>query len=109
LPVALVPQDDEGVRMVRKLLTVFTRSTQVSEAVIALRMGINASKFVREILPNLLENNILKEVQNRGGGNQRRFRLGRSMESIAGALAESRGNFERLMDSLRSDGAATDE
>lgn len=100
--IAPVPHDDEGVRMVRKLLTVFTRSTQVSESVLSLRMGVNASRFAKELLPMLLGNGVLMEVKNRGGGNQRRFRLGRSMASIADALAESRGSYARLLDSIKA-------
>jgi hypothetical protein len=92
-----IPQDDEHVRMVRKLLAVFRRSTQVSESVLSLRMGVNASKFHNNLLPSLLDRSVLKEIQNRGGGKQRRFRLGRSMSAIADALAESRGNYEELL------------
>jgi hypothetical protein len=95
--VAPVPQDDENVRIVRKLLAVFRRSTQVSESVLSLRMGVNASRFHKDLLPALLDRSVLREIQNRGGGRQRRFRLGRSMSSILDALAECRGNYEEWL------------
>lgn len=102
LPTVPVPKDDDGVRMVRKLLTVFTRSTQISESVLSLRMGVYASMFTKELLPTLLDNGVLKEIQNKGGGNQRRFRLGTSMASIADALSESRGNYQRFLNHLKA-------
>ncbi len=102
-------KDDDGVRMIRKLLTVFTRSTQIGESVLSLRMGVYASRFVKEFLPLLLENGVLVQIQNRGGGNQRRFRLGRSMGSIAEALAASRGSYELFVKDLNSETVQKDE
>jgi len=95
--------------MIRKLLTVFTRSTQIGESVLSLRMGVYASRFVKEFLPLLLENGVLVQIQNRGGGNQRRFRLGRSMGSIAEALAASRGSYELFVKDLNSETVQKDE
>jgi hypothetical protein len=97
LPTTTIPEDDENVRMVRKLFAVFRRSTQVGESVLDLRMGVHASKFLRDLLPELLNSGILEEVPHRGGGIQRRFRLGRSMSSIAEALANSRGNYAEFL------------
>jgi hypothetical protein len=109
LPTVPVPKDDDGVRMVRKLLTVFTRSTQIGESVLSLRMGVYASRFAKELLPTLEDNGVLKEIQNRGGGNQRRFRLGRSMASIADALAGSRGSYDEFLKCLKSAPVGQDE
>jgi hypothetical protein len=100
LPSAAVPEDDENVRMIRKLVGFFRRSTHVSESVIDLRMGIHSSKFHKTILPQMLMSGVLEEVPHRGGGYQRRFRLGRSMSSIANALNTSGGNYDELLKSI---------
>jgi len=97
LPIVAIPEDDENVRMVRKLFAVFRRSTHVGESILNLRMGVHASKFAKELLPDLLNSRILEKVPHRGGGIQRRFRLGRSMSSIADALAESRGDYSEFL------------
>jgi hypothetical protein len=109
LSVVSIPKDDENVRMVRKLLTVFRRCTQVSDSVLFLRMGVYASTFRKDLLPTLLDRGLLVEIKSRGGGNQRRFRLGRSMASLADALAASRGNYEELMRCISATSPGADQ
>jgi hypothetical protein len=108
-----LPVDDERIKVVRKLLLIFRRSTQVSDSVITLRLGVHASKFFREISTELLESGILRPVKNRGGGNQLRFRLGRSMAIIAEALANANGHYPRFLqliqDSVSHEGEEADE
>jgi hypothetical protein len=94
---ASVPEDDERLKVVRKLLQVFKRTTQVSESVLALRLGVNAGTFFDEMSVDLVGADILRRVKNRGGGTQLRFRLGRSMAAIADALAEARGSFDAFL------------
>jgi hypothetical protein len=100
LPTAEVPEDDERIRVVRKLLLVFKRATQPSESVLTLRLGVHANTFFSEMSGDLLSAGILRRVKNRGGGTQLRFRLDRSMATIADGLAEAKGSyvaFLRLM------------
>lgn len=108
-----LPADDERIKVVRKLLLIFRRSTQVSDSVITLRLGVHASKFFRKISTELLESGILRPVKNRGGGNQLRFRLGRSMATIAEAIATANGHYPRFLrlirDSVSHDGEEADE
>jgi hypothetical protein len=97
---AEVPEDDERIRVVRKLLLVFKRATQPSESVLTLRLGVHANTFFSEMSGDLLSAGILRRVKNRGGGTQLRFRLDRSMATIADGLAEAKGSyvaFLRLM------------
>jgi hypothetical protein len=97
LPTGQVPEDEEQIKIVRKLLHVFKRATQVSESVITLRLGVHASTFFDSMSADLLGADILRRVKNRGGGTQLRFRLGRSMAAIADALAESRGSYSAFL------------
>jgi len=39
----------------------------------------------------------MEEIDNRGGGTQRRFRLKVSLQSINEAVATSRGSFQRFL------------
>jgi len=93
LPTGQVPEDDDQIKIVRKLLHIFKRATQVSESVITLRLGVHSSTFFDKMLADLLGADILRRVKNRGGGTQQRFRLGRSMAAIADGLAEARGAY----------------
>lgn len=92
-----LPQDDDEIKIVRKLIQIFRRSTQVSESVITLRLGVHVGMFFNEMCSRLLEAGILRPVKNRGGGNQRRFRLGRSMAVISQSLAASKGAFDAFL------------
>jgi hypothetical protein len=101
LPTGQVPEDEEQIKIVRKLLQVFKRTTQVSDSVITLRLGVHASAFFADVSADLLGADILRRVKNRGGGTQLRFRLGRSMAAIADALAESRGSYAAFLQLMR--------
>lgn len=97
-----LPVDDEEIKIVRKLLLVFRRATQVSESVIRLRLGVHSSRFFDGMRTELLQAGVLLPVKHRGGAVQDRFRLGRSMATIAAALAESRGSYSAFLNRMRS-------
>lgn len=95
-----MPEDDEDTRIVRKLLLIFRRATQVSESVIRLRLGNQSNRFFDQLERELLTSAVLRPVPNRGGGTQKRFGLGRSMSVIASVLAESRGSYRSFIDGI---------
>lgn len=78
---------------VQKLVRYFMRSTQVSESVIRLKLGGRGQAFLDETLPLLLRHGVFIEIQNVGAGDQRRFRLNVSLESINNAIVAGNGNF----------------
>src|SRR6202050_4471968 len=98
-----------GLQAVRKLLTIFSRTTQVSDWVLTTRFGVNAPPFFRDTLPTLLEVGIIKELKNKGGGTQRVFRASKPMSRIAVALAESRGSFSAFLRHMRLVPVSEDE
>ena len=104
-----VPEDDEGTKVVKKLLVIFKRTTRVSDSIIAKRLGVLASLFFGSLCAELLETAVLKPVKNRGGGNQLRFRLGRSMSAIADALADARGSYETFVHQMKATAQATSD
>jgi hypothetical protein len=97
-----LPVDDSEIKIVRKLLVVFRRANQVSEHVIRLRLGMHASRFFDHMKSELLQAGVLIPVKHRGGAVKDRFRLGRSMATIAAALAESRGSYPAFLAKMRS-------
>jgi hypothetical protein len=104
LVAAPVPDDDEDIRIVRKLLLIFRRATQVSESVIRLRLGAQVNRFFDQLERELLTSGVLRSVPNRGGGTQRRYGLGRSMSVIASALAEAGGDYRSFVERVSAVG-----
>lgn len=93
---------DVEVGLIRKLLLVFMRSTQVSDNVLTLRMGIHSHKFNSELMPVLKAEGILKEVKHTGRGYAHRFRLGVPVSLIEEALEASNGLYEKFLEFLKS-------
>jgi hypothetical protein len=85
---------DDRVRLLERFFRVFLRSTHVDEEVIKLRLGkVSAPYFFDSVVPDLLAVGILTDVQWRGGGSQRRFKLDMSMSTIERSLERARGSY----------------
>lgn len=91
-------QLDDDLASVDKLLRYFMRSTHISESVIKMKLGDRGQSFLDRKLPSLLDARVLEEIENRGGGNQRRFRLGLSLATLNSSMATSQGNFQRFIE-----------
>ena len=79
----------------------------MSEGVIHAKLGGVANRFIGEVIPELLRAGILAEMENRGGGSQRHFRLGRQMVVLNRAMEESHGSFQRFIaEATRAPGSA---
>lgn len=93
---------DDRFKVLERFLRVFLRATYVDEEVIRLRLGNAASPcFFDQILPQLLEANILEEVPWKGQGRQRRYKLTRQMSDVSDCLEEAGGAFERFLTCCR--------
>lgn len=95
-PIAEV-EPEESVAITERLVRAFMRSSGITEHTIQRRLGVDASKFFRDILPALEEREILVETPFRGGGIQKRFRLGVRLEAISDALERCGGSFNRFL------------
>jgi hypothetical protein len=93
---------DEDTRRASTVLRAFMRSTHLNENVFRQRLGSHANQFFDDTLPTLLAEGILEEVDYKGGGNQRRFKLGVPMRNIEPAIREARTMAEFLQ-TLRGD------
>ncbi|MBK7374301.1 MAG: hypothetical protein IPJ02_01620 [Chitinophagaceae bacterium] len=59
---------DEDLQLIEKALRKFLRTTYVNDNIFRVRLGVRAEYFLKNILPILLENKILTEVEYQGSG-----------------------------------------
>ncbi len=89
---------DDKVRCIEKLVRFFMRSTHITENVMLMKLGIRGQPFIDNTLPILLREGILEETLYAGAGDQRRFRLGKPLENVNGALTACRGSFDSFLE-----------
>jgi hypothetical protein len=91
---------DLELRDVEKLIRYFMRSTHISESVILMKLGNRGRSFINDQLPDLLGHGIMEEISNRGGGLQRRFKFGRTLEAVNAAITAAQGSYPRFVEHL---------
>lgn len=94
---------DEELTDVEKLLRYFMRSTHISESVIKIKLGDRGQSFIDHNLPDLMEVNVVKEIENRGGINQRRFKLGLPLQQLNASLVKAQGSYETFLNLCSND------
>ncbi len=97
LETPMVVEREDALIQFEKLLRYFMRSTHISESVVRVKLGGRGNAFISEVIPVLIECGILSEMEHRGGDTQRRFKLGRPMEAISRALANSDGTLKQFV------------
>jgi hypothetical protein len=98
-PVSNDPRFD----LFERFLKSFLRRTHIDEELIRLRLGKGGSPmFFAEVLPGLLSSGILERAQWKGRGVQERYRLSVPLSEIQRALTQARGNFDSLLQILRT-------
>lgn len=90
-------QIDPEMEDFEKILRYFLRSTHISESVMKMKLGIRGQSFIDDTLPTLEQHNLMVEIENRGGGNQRRFKLGLPLHALNTMASQSQGSFSRLL------------
>ena len=91
-------ESDEELWLVERVMRIFLRANQVNEDVIRKKLGVKASRFFDDVLPDLLKAGILEVIPYLGRGSQRRFRLRVQMQKLHDALAQCGGDFDRFVD-----------
>jgi len=89
-------QPDTELHDLEKIVRYFMRSTHISESVILMKLGPRGQAFISDTLPLLIRQGIIGEIDNRGWGSQRRFRLSVSLQAINAALASANGSFRQF-------------
>lgn len=96
-------QPENAVVQFQKVLRIFLRTTHVSDGVVRMKLGSHGSMFMNDCVPTLLNRGILIEMENRGGGQFRQFKLGRPMAILSDALATCGGSFSQFLDNASPD------
>ena len=82
---------DENTRLACRALRTFMRSTHINEDVFKLRMGKDSNLFLNEVLPSLVDGEIIKEVEYTGAGVQQpRYKLNVAMKKIENAILRAK-------------------
>lgn len=92
---------DDSLASVEKLLRYFMRSTHISESVIKIKLGDKGGAFLDSIVPDLLNSGLLEEIDNRGSGQQRRFRLAKPLQLINKKISNAQGSYDAFLTSLQ--------
>ena len=95
------PDPDDDLRLVQRFLRGFLRSSALNESTVRQRLGAHASRFFKSLLPQLVQAGVVREVQYRGHGGQRRMKLAVPMIRIEQAMSEAGGEFDRFVQSLQ--------
>lgn len=90
-------QAEERLIVTEQMCRVFLRSTGVNENTFRQRLGSAAPVFFEQVLPYLKNHGVLKEVQFKGAGQQRRYRLDVSLDDVQRWIEKANGNFESFL------------
>jgi hypothetical protein len=101
--VAEIIQSDTELQIVRKILMIFMRSTQISEHILTLRLGVYANRFFSEIESDLLGVGVLDQIKHTGSGSTHRYKLGKQVAIIENALRSSDGKYSVFLDAIRTE------
>src|SRR5690606_26344058 len=88
---------DPEIRDIEKIVRYFMRSTHISESVILMKLGFGGQAFIDDVVSRLQKSNVMEEIENKGGKEQKRFRLCASLERVNLAIARSNGSFENFL------------
>jgi hypothetical protein len=89
---------EEAVKAVERLLRAFMRSPAgLNENTINQRLGSHAALFFRDVYPQMQSHGLISEMEYRGSGTQRRFRLLVRLDQLNNALEGCGGNFEEFI------------
>ncbi|MEI6890840.1 MAG: hypothetical protein V5783_01600 [Pontiella sp.] len=90
--------EDLEIKLIKKLLMYFLRSTHIGESIIRMKMGIHAHHFTTDVLPYLLESRVFREIDDHGSSGDRRFRLNVSLETMHSLIDRSHGSYNEFID-----------
>ena len=88
---------DLEIRDLEKIFRYFLRSTHISESIMMIKLGTRGKGFIDQTLHQLLKNKVMAEIDNHGAGDQRRFRLNMSLQTLTSALAAADGSFMNFL------------
>lgn len=91
-------QVDLKLQDVEKLIRYFMRSTHISEGVMLMKLGDRGQSFIDDSVPDLITHKVFVEIENRGGADQRRFKLGIPLQRLNAAVSAAEGSYSRFIE-----------
>lgn len=95
---AILGQSSPEIDELEKVFRYFMRSTHISESVMLMKLGARGQGFIDRTLPTLVRHQVMVQIDNRGGGVQRRYRLGVPLQKLNAAVGVARGSFNRFLE-----------
>ncbi|SEJ03613.1 hypothetical protein SAMN04487995_3148 [Dyadobacter koreensis] len=92
---------DQDLALVQKALRRFIRGSHLNDNVFRIKLGQNAEYFIDHLLPILINDNIIKEIEYQGAGSKRRFKLIAPFDKINFALKNSNGEFQKFLEKMK--------
>lgn len=93
-------ETDDLLELTIRMCRVFFRSTGVNEYTFRQRLGSKANIFFDQVLPSLKGYGVVDEIEYKGGGRQRRYRLGISLDDVQRSIEQADGNFEKFLEGI---------
>jgi uncharacterized protein YjbI with pentapeptide repeats len=95
-----VKELDPEIHDIEKLVRYFMRSTQITDNIVLIKLGGRGHIFIDQTMPKLKKHGVIDELEHRGGGDKRIFRLGISLQKINKAIANSHGSFAQFLEQV---------
>lgn len=92
-----IPNEDGRLLLLTRALRAFSRATGVNDDLFLRRLGKKGHEFMDLVLPEILKVGLLEEVEHKGAGHHKRFKLAIPMSQVQKALRESGGCFEKFI------------
>ncbi len=92
-----IQEEDTEIILAHRIFRYFQRSTALNENVLRTKFGKEWPRVDKDVLPFLLEANILLPDDYKGRGDQRRFRLGLNFDEAAQIRQDSQGKFDQYI------------
>ncbi len=91
------PEIEDDLRIVRKVIQAFYRSTTIFENVFRRRLSLDASRFFNFLLPQLERSGIIEEISITAAT---KYRLGVPLSVLSKAVSECDGRFQCFLDKV---------
>ena len=91
---------EEELVVTERMCRIFYRSTGVNENTFRQRLGSQVALFFDAVLPALVRQGVVQEVQYAGGGQQKRYQLAVSLRAVQEAIERSDGSFQTFLEEL---------
>ena len=96
-------EPDRWLVLTERMCHAFFRSTGVNENTLRQRMSKDANLFLQQVLPKLVSHEVVREVEYKGSGRQRRYRLGVSLRGVQQSIEQADGSFEKFLQGMTAD------